>query len=102
MIAVTVMYPKTEGSTFDFEYYLDKHIPLAKARFGEFGLMDVRLVRGSGLMDGAPPMYTLIGELVFPSLQNVQDAVAKHGAEIMADIPNFSNVQPVIQISESL
>ena len=102
MIVVSVMYPKTEQSTFDFDYYLHKHVPLAKARFAECGLMDVRLIRGSAMMDGAAPIYTLIGDMVFPSLQHMQDAMAKHGAEIIADIPNYTNVQPIFQISESL
>ena len=64
--------------------------------------MDVRLIRGSAMMDGAAPIYTLIGDMVFPSLQHMQDAMAKHGAEIIADIPNYTNVQPIFQISESL
>ena len=102
MIVVTVMYPKTEQSTFDFDYYINRHIPLAKARFEECGLMDVRLVRGSAMLDGTAPIYALIGELIFPSMQHLQDAVGKHGTEILADVPNYTNVQPIIQVSEAL
>jgi uncharacterized protein (TIGR02118 family) len=68
----------------------------------ECGLIDVRLIRGSAMMDGAAPIYTLIGDLLFPSLQHLQDALAKHGSVIIADIPKYTNVQPIIQISESL
>lgn len=39
---------------------------------------------------------------MFSSLQHLQDALAKHGAEIIADISKYTNVQPIIQISESL
>jgi uncharacterized protein (TIGR02118 family) len=102
MIVVSVMCPKTNQSTFDFNYYVQKHIPMAKARFEEFGSLDVRVMRGSAMMDGAGPMYALIAEVTFPSQEHLQDALAKYGAEIMADIPNYTNVQPVIQINESL
>jgi len=102
MIVVTVLYPKNEQSRFDFDYYLEKHVPMVKARCEDFGLKEVRLMRGSAMVDGAPPQFELIGELVFPSLKNLQDALGRHGAEIMADIPNYSNVQPMIQISEAI
>lgn len=102
MIWVTVMYPKSEGSAFDFDYYIQKHVPLAKARFAECGLADALVMRGSAMIDGAPPTYWLIGHLAFPSLEQMQDALAKHGAEVMADIPNYTNVKPLIQIGELL
>ncbi|KAA6465107.1 EthD family reductase [Acidobacteria bacterium AB60] len=102
MTVVTVMYPRSEGSTFDFDYYLAKHIPLAKARFGECGMTDVRLFRGEGTLDGTAPAYALIAELFFPSVKHVQDAMARHRAEVIADIPNYTNVQPVVQLCETL
>jgi uncharacterized protein (TIGR02118 family) len=96
------MYLKREGSSFDFEYYLQKHLPLATARFAKCGLVDVQVMRGSAMLDGAPPSYWLIGNLVFASLREMQEAVSKHGSEVMADIPNYTNVQPLIQIGELL
>jgi hypothetical protein len=32
MILVTVMYPADAQTTFDIDYYLNKHIPLVKER----------------------------------------------------------------------
>jgi len=40
--------------------------------------------------------------LTFASERDFEGAVAKHGQEIFADIPKFTNVQPIIQINEPL
>jgi len=102
MVAVTVLYPKTEGSHFDFDYYLAKHIPLVQARWSGMGLEGLELLRGSAMGDGSTPAFSLIGKLMFSSLEAMQAALEAHGAEIRGDIPNFSNVQPLIQVSEPI
>jgi uncharacterized protein (TIGR02118 family) len=102
MVIVTVLYPKSDESRFDMNYYLEKHIPLVKARCQEWGLESVSLMRGTGTLDGTVPQFEVIGHLAFPSAQHMQDALGAHGQEIIADIPNFTNVQPLIQIDEPL
>jgi len=102
MTILTVMYPKTEQSHFDMSYYLEKHVPLVKERLEAFGLEDVRLMRGTATLDGAAPKYEVVAQFAFPSVQHVQDALGRHGQEIIADIPMFTNIQPTIQINEGL
>ncbi len=102
MVLVSAMYPNEPGSRFDHSYYLQKHIPLVKERWGSMGLEDVRLVRGVGTPDGSPAPYQVIALLSFRSMQDFQNAAGAHVQEIMGDIPNFTNVQPIIQINESL
>ena len=102
MVVVTVLYPKTENSRFDFDYYAAKHIPLVQALWGGKGLIDAEFLRGTGTLDGSALGYSFIGKLTFSSLEAMQAALEAHGAEIMGDIPNFSNVQPVIQLNEPL
>jgi uncharacterized protein (TIGR02118 family) len=41
-----------------------------------------------------------MGHLYFESVAEFQAAFAPHAAAIMADIPNYTNIQPVIQVSE--
>jgi len=98
----TVLYPGTRESHFDFGYYLHHHIPLVKDRLQEFGLDSVRLLRGTVSFEGGAHFFEVIGQLMFPSLQHLQSALAQHGPEIIADIPNFTDVQPIIQIDEPL
>ncbi len=34
MIRMSVLYPVTEGATFDHDYYRDRHVPLAVRTWG--------------------------------------------------------------------
>ena len=99
MITVSVLYPKTADSRFDYDYYLGTHIPLVKARWTSTGLDRVDLLRAAATLDGSAPAYELIGLLTFTSLEAAGQSIAAHGAEIIDDIPNFTNVQPVVQIN---
>jgi uncharacterized protein (TIGR02118 family) len=100
MIRVTALWPKTNESHFDMEYYLTKHVPMTKARLESAGFPVVAEVdEGLGsLTPGEPPAYAAIGTLLFETMEDLQKGLTAHAAEIMADIPNFTNVQPVIQI----
>ncbi len=102
MVSLTVLYPKSESSHFDHDYYINKHIPLVRERFTSMGLTDVRLVRGTTTPDGSAARFELIGLLSFPSDAELSAALAAHGGEVMGDVPNFTNIQPVIQISEEI
>ena len=34
MIRLSVLYPKTDGASFDHDYYRDSHVPLALKTWG--------------------------------------------------------------------
>ena len=102
MILVSVLYPNEPGSSFNHDYYLQTHLPLVHSRWDPMGLEDLRPVRGVGTADGSPPPYQVIALLTFRSMQDFQAAGKAHGQEIFADIPNFTNVKPVVQINERL
>ena len=40
MIRVSVFYPKTEGASFDHDYYREKHVPLCVKTLGPQGRRD--------------------------------------------------------------
>lgn len=101
MIRLSVMYPQGEGKTFNLEYYATKHMPLVKARWGGMGLVRYEVDKGvAGGAPGAPPPYVSIGHVYFHSLGELQKAVAAHGQELFADVPNFTDITPQVQISE--
>lgn len=102
MVIVSVLYPKTKDSSFDLAYYLQTHIPLVKSLWSEMGLRNVDLVQGTAAIDGGMPSYELIGQLTFDSTDSLQSALSRHGDEILGDIPNFTNVQPIIQTGKAL
>ena len=100
MILVSAMYPNRPGSRFDRDYYLQTHIPLVKERWRGMGLLETRLVRGVGTADGGESPFQVMALFRFRSLQDFQSAAQAHAREIIADVPRFTDVQPIIQISE--
>ncbi|MDX1558981.1 MAG: EthD family reductase [Marinobacter sp.] len=100
MIKVSVLYPKTPESTFDISYYRDNHMALVRDRLGS---ACKRTAIESGIAGGAPgegPTYIAMGHLYFDSVDQFQATFGPHAEEILGDIPNFTNVQPTVQISE--
>src|SRR5881394_2660715 len=100
MIKVSVMYPNTPGARFNHEYYRDKHMPLVKARMGDackYYTVDKGLAGGA---PGAPATYVGMCHIFCDSVEAFQAGFGPHADEIMADIPNYTDLSPVIQISE--
>ena len=100
MIKVSVMYPNNEGSTFDMTYYCDAHIPMVRQVLGA-ALKGVAVEQGiGGIEPGSPAPYLALGHLLFESLEAFQTSFGAHAEEIEGDIPNYTNTEPTIQISE--
>ena len=56
-----------------------------------------------GLASGTPdtPLpYLAIGYFYFETLSSLQNTIGPHLEKLRADIPNYTNILPVIQISE--
>ena len=79
MIKVTVLYQDTQGKKFDMAYYLGKHIPMVKQKLGA-ACKRIEVDQGlGGGQPGSKPQFV--------------DA-------IMGDVPNYTNIQPIIQVNE--
>jgi uncharacterized protein (TIGR02118 family) len=102
MICVSVLYPQGPGKRFDHAYYEEKHRPFVMEKLaGLITRFDV--LRGlSGLGPGSEPMFASTGLLYFNTVADFQQAMAAHAAELQADIPNFTDIQPQFQISEAV
>lgn len=99
MIRVSVMYPNSPGATFDMAYYTSKHMPMVQKKVSNCK----GIAAEKGLAAGTPgsqPTYIAIGYLLFDSVESFAEGFNPHAPQILADIPNYTNVQPVIQISE--
>ena len=100
MIKVSVMYPHKPGARFDHNYYRDKHMPLVKARMADncrYYTVDKGLAGGTA---GAPPTYVAMGHIFCESVVAFQAGFGPHAQEILADIPEYTDLSPAIQISE--
>ena len=103
MVRLTVLYPKTADSKFDMTYYLDKHIPLVKERLTPFGLVGVDLQEGlTGATSTDLPTYIMITGLIFNTTDELSTGMGSHGPELLGDIPNFTDQQPITQVSQSV
>jgi len=100
MIKVSVLYPKTSSSRFDIDYYCNKHMPMVKQKCGA-ALKAMAVDHGiGGGTPGSSPAYAAMGHLLFDSVEAFQSSFGPHAKEILADIPNYTDVQPTVLISE--
>jgi len=100
MIHTASVYPNGEGKTFDMDYYLNKHIPLVKALLGD----SVKIISiDNGLPSNSPDSpvpYLAIGHMYFETMSALQNSMIPEVIEkLKADIPNYTNIEPIIQIS---
>lgn len=93
MIAVTILYPRTDDSTFDMDYYTSKHMPMLADSLGDD-------CQGWGAANIAEGKYAAMGWAVVSSGDAFNAAMATHGAAIMGDVPNYTNVRPEMLIGE--
>ncbi len=100
MPVIAVLYPSANGATFDHDYYMASHTPLVRRLWSPLGLQELTVMRGIPGPDGAAPAFALIAQLTFASMDAFKDAAARHGEEIFADIPKFTNATPVLQFNE--
>jgi uncharacterized protein (TIGR02118 family) len=100
MIKVSVFYPNEEGKRFDTGYYFEKHVPLVQEKLGA-AVKGLAVEQGlGGVEPGSKPAYLMMFHLTFDSLEAFQGAMGPHFPAISADIPNYTNIMPLIQISE--
>lgn len=100
MIKVSVIYPNGEGKTFDLDYYTGKHLPFVGGLLGT-ALKGATVEKGlAGGVPDSPAPYVCMGNMYFDSVEAFQKAFGPNAEKIMADLPNFTNIEPIIQISE--
>ena len=102
MIKVSVLYPNIKGSKFDMKYYCEIHIPLVEQKL-RGSLRRVVVEKGiSGGTPGSKPTYIVSGHLIFDSVEAFDNAFFPHADAIMGDIPNYTDIEPIVQVSEIL
>jgi uncharacterized protein (TIGR02118 family) len=92
MIRLSVLYPATEGATFDHDYYRDTHVPLAVRTWG---------LDGAEIDKGVDGPYVAAVHFKFASAEALQEAMAAEGTgDVLADVANYTSIAPVLQTSE--
>ena len=102
MIKVSVLYPNGEGKTFDMDYYCNKHVPMVADLLGD-AVKGATIEKGlGGGAPGSPATYVGMGNLYFDSMEDFEGSFSPNAEKIMGDLPNFTNIAPVVQVSEVL
>ena len=100
MIKVSVFYPNADGKKFDMEYYCSKHAMLVIGLLGD-ALKGASIESGlGGGTPGSPAPFVAIANMYFNSMEEFGQAFGASADKIMGDIPNFTNIEGVMQISE--
>lgn len=100
MIKVSILYPNRKGSKFDFDYYLKKHMPMSLKLLGP-AIKSVSVERGvEGQEKGAAPAFVALCHFVCDSRRAFEAAFLPNAAVLREDMPRYTDIEPVIQISE--
>jgi uncharacterized protein (TIGR02118 family) len=89
MIAVTILYPKTDDSTFDMDYYATKHMPMFAEAIGD-------ACQSWGVIATHGNDYHCLAYAMVESMDAFGAAMKEKGGPVMADLPNFTTTQPVM------
>jgi uncharacterized protein (TIGR02118 family) len=102
MFNISSIYPSKEDYSFDFDYYLNQHMPLSIERLsGAKGFRGVSVERGVSIEDPKiESSYVAMCHYYFDTLEDFMAAFMPHAEELQGDIINYTNIEPVIQINE--
>ncbi|MFO0960747.1 MAG: EthD family reductase [Isosphaeraceae bacterium] len=104
MVRISILYPNTPDSRFDFTYYTETHMPLSIELLGAHpGFRGVSVERGlTGAAPGSGPTYIAMCHFLFESIDDFLAAFLPNVELLQGDIPNYTDVEPVIQFNEVL
>lgn len=87
MIAMTILYPRSDDFSFDMDYYTGTHMPMLADALGD-------ACAGWGAASIPEGKWGAMGWAMAESPEALQSAMAEHGEKIMADVANYTNVTP--------
>jgi uncharacterized protein (TIGR02118 family) len=108
--AMTIVYPAGDGIKFDPDYYRDHHLKLIMKLYGSsIKRFELRTVPPMPAPAAAPPAerppapapkFSAAVNIWIADFDAFNANNAKHGPELVADVPHFTNAQPTIQFDE--
>ena len=100
MFKVAILYPNGEDKTFDMDYYEKKHMPMVAGFLGK-NLRFYEIDKGiAGRTPNDKVPFVAIGYFYISDVAEYNKAIAQNRDAIVGDFKNYTNIQPVVQISE--
>jgi uncharacterized protein (TIGR02118 family) len=98
MISFSVFYPYKEGANFDFDYYQNNHLGILKRYFGDT-CKGITVLKGN-VDNKEEPDFMCVCNISFDSEKQFLEIMEKAEPELLADIKNYTNIEPYTQIFE--
>jgi uncharacterized protein (TIGR02118 family) len=104
MVKISILYPNNPGARFDFDHYIQRHMPRSIQLLSAHpGFRAVSVERGAGGTEpGSPPAYIAACFYTFDTVDAFLAAFMPNAAELQADMPNYTDIAPHIQFNEIL
>jgi uncharacterized protein (TIGR02118 family) len=100
MFKVTILYPNGDDKTFDMDYYEKKHMPMV-AGFIVKNLKFYEIDKGlTGRTANDKPPFVAVGYFYISDTAAYNKSIAQNRDAVVNDVKNYTNIQPVVQISE--
>ncbi len=97
-ISLQVVYPITDDTSFDYDYYFSTHMELVSEHMGPH-IASTLVTKGLAGGPDVPPPFYAIASFTFAD-QAAMDAAMGAAGPVLADIPKFTNTQPQMLIGE--
>lgn len=100
MFKVEILYPNGDDKTFDMDYYEKNHMPMMAGFIGKnlvFYEID-KGIAGRTLNDKVP--FLAAGYFYINNVDEYRKVVAQNRDTILNDVKKYTNIQPIVQISE--
>jgi uncharacterized protein (TIGR02118 family) len=95
MVRLAIVYPNGEGKRFDLKYDIERHMAGAHQMLGPYGLVRVEVDRP---LDPGP--IACVGYFYFETLDGLHRAMEARGGELVADVPNYTDITPQLYAGE--
>jgi uncharacterized protein (TIGR02118 family) len=100
LFKVAILYPNGDGKTFDMDYYEKKHMPMVAGLLGR-NLIFYEINKGiSGRTPTDKVPFVAVGYFYVQNVADYSKAIAQNREAIVGDFKNYTNIQPVVNISE--
>lgn len=102
MVNIMILYPNLPGKTFDFDYYIETHMPMSIRLLGAHpGFRQVQVERGVGMpSDPVRPLYIAACQFTFDTLDDFVAAFSEHAELLQGDMKRYTEIEPVIQFND--
>ncbi len=102
MVNISSIYPIKDDYRFDFDYYINKHMPMSIELLSKSkGFVKVSVERGIDIENPKiNSSYVAMCHYYFETLDDFMEVFGPNAEKLQGDIKNYTNIEPIIQINE--